>query len=106
MTTPEQKIKRKVSALFKQYDVWYFMPASNGYGKAGIPDYVACVDGRFLGVECKADATKKPTTLQIKQGNDIMAHGGQWLVVCDDETLQKLETVVRTLRELNNHVGR
>lgn len=106
MTTPEQKIKRKVSALLKQEDVWYFMPASNGFGKAGIPDYIACVDGHFLGIECKSDATKKPTTLQIKQGNDIMMHGGQWLVVCDGATLDKLSTVIKTLKGLRYHVGR
>ena len=106
MTTPEQKIKRKVSTLFKQYNVWYFMPASNGFGKAGIPDYIACVDGHFLGVECKSDSTKKPTALQIRQGELIQEANGVWLVVCDTETLNKLEAVIRTLRDYNKHVGR
>ena len=105
MTTPEQKIKRKVSTLFKQYNVWYFMPASNGFGKAGIPDYIACVDGQFLGVECKSDSKKKPTALQIRQGELIQEANGTWLVVCDDVTLNKLEAVLRTLRERNKHVG-
>lgn len=105
MTTPEQKIKRKVSTLFKQYNVWYFMPASNGFGKAGIPDYIACVDGQFLGVECKSDSKKKPTALQIRQGELIQEANGTWLVVCDDVTLNRLETVIRTLRDSDKHVG-
>jgi hypothetical protein len=99
MTTPEQKIKRKVTAIFKQYNVWYFMPANNGFGKSGIPDYIACVNGMFLGIECKADATKKPTALQIMQGNKIKEAKGVWLVVCDDETLHKLEATIGLLRE-------
>jgi len=36
--TPEAKVKRKVTAVLKKHGCWYFFPASNGYGRAGIPD--------------------------------------------------------------------
>jgi Holliday junction resolvase len=92
--TPEGKIKRKVVQLFKQHGVWYFMPASNGFGKAGIPDFVACINGYFIGVETKADITKKPTKLQIKCGADIKQAGGIWMVVYDDDTLYELLQII------------
>jgi len=97
--TPESKVKRKVSALFKQLGIWYFMPASNGFGRAGIPDYIACVAGTLLGVETKADKTKKPTPLQVQCGELIKTSGGYWMVVCDDATLEELEILCKSLKE-------
>jgi hypothetical protein len=97
--TPESKVKRKVSALFKELGIWYFMPASNGFGRAGVPDYVACVDGTFVGVETKADKTKKPTPLQIQCGELIQQSGGYWMVVCDDTTLEELRELCKSLRK-------
>jgi predicted AAA+ superfamily ATPase len=95
--TPEGKVKRKVSELLKRYNVWYFYPANNGFGKGGIPDVIACVDGRLVGIEVKADKKSKPSELQKICGKEIQEAGGIWLVVCDDETLAELETTIRKL---------
>lgn len=92
--TPEGKVKDKVRQIFKQHGVWYFLPGNNGFGKSGIPDFVACLDGKFLGVECKADRTKKPTELQVRTGQQIRDAGGQWLVVCDEESLSELLSTI------------
>lgn len=94
--TPEGKVKKKVVDLLKKYDVWYFFPASNGFGKAGIPDVVACFNGHFFSIECKADATKKPTELQIQRGKEIQKAGGTWMVVCDEKSLLTLEFAIKT----------
>lgn len=104
--TPEGRIKKKVVALFRELDVWYFMPMPMGYGKAGIPDFIACIDGFFISVECKADKTKKPTALQIKCGDDIKKAGGVWLVVCDDESLKILSDTLLGRKGYSKHVGR
>lgn len=93
-TTPEGKVKKKVVEMFKKYRVWYFMPANNGFGKSGIPDLIAIVRGRFVGVECKADKTKKPTELQIIRGKEIQEAGGVWMVVYDADTLAVLEQLI------------
>lgn len=94
--TPEGKIKKKVVELLHKYNVWYFFPASNGFGKAGIPDVVACFNGKFISVECKADATKKPTELQLQRGREIQRAGGVWMVVCDEQSLLTLEFAIKT----------
>ena len=97
--TPEGKIKRKVVTVLKANDVWYFFPASNGFGRAGIPDIIAIVDGLFVGIECKADPSKKPTQLQIKCGEEIVEAGGMWLLVRCTEDCEKLDKVISELRE-------
>lgn len=92
--TPEGKIKKKVTDLLKLHKIWYFVPANNGFGKSGIPDIIAIVKGRFVGVECKADATKKPTVLQVKRGVEIVDAGGEWLLVYDDKTIKDLQKII------------
>lgn len=98
MTTPEGKIKRKVSALLKDMKVWYFYPAANGMGKAGIPDIIAIVGGWFVGIECKADHTRKPTALQMKCAEDIRAAGGHWVLVYDEDTIDLLAVELSKLK--------
>lgn len=88
--TPEGKVKRRVTDVLKLHKCWYFCPANNGFGKSGIPDIVAIVNGLFVGIEVKADHTRKPTELQKKCGEDIMAHGGTWFLVYDNDTLAEL----------------
>ena len=50
------------------------------YGTAGIPDIIACVDGRFFGFEVKTE-DGKPTKLQEATIRKILAAGGTALVV-------------------------
>lgn len=85
--TPEGKIKAKLDRLLKELGVWYYSPQAGPFGFAGIPDRVAIVRGLFIGIECKADRSKKPTALQVKCMRDIEAAGGKCFVVCDTESL-------------------
>ncbi len=89
--TPEGKIKRKVTELLRDNDIWYFFPGNNGFGKSGIPDIIAIVGGRFVGIECKADPTKKPTELQKRCGEEIKAAGGLWFLIRSVEDLREVE---------------
>lgn len=50
------------------------------YGTAGIPDIIACVDGRFYGFEVKT-ATGRPTALQEATIRKILAAGGTAVIV-------------------------
>jgi len=97
MSTPESSVKRKIDNVFKKHNVWYFSPQSGPWGKAGIPDRIACVGGFMLGVEAKADKTKKPTALQLKTMQDIKDSGGYVMVVYDKETVGELEELVKKL---------
>lgn len=60
-------------------------PTTGGYGKSGVPDIVACINGTFIGIECKANGNK-PTALQLKNLNAIVAAGGYAFVVDEQST--------------------
>jgi hypothetical protein len=96
--TPEGKVKRKVVEVLKKHEVWYFFPANNGFGKSGIPDIIAIVDGHFVGIEVKS-ATGKPTELQKICGRQIEEAGGTWLVVSNDVTLEVLDAVIENRKD-------
>lgn len=83
MATPESKVKAKCVDVIKKYGAYYFFPAQNGYGRAGVPDIIVCYKGRFLGVECKA-GFNKPTLLQEKEIAAIHKAGGSAMVVRED----------------------
>jgi hypothetical protein len=94
-STPEGRIKARLSARLKADKVWYFCPQSGIYGAAGIPDFIAIAGGQFIGIECKADGSKKPTALQVLRMKQIEDAGGKCFVVYDDETI---ETVMLWIR--------
>jgi hypothetical protein len=97
-STPEGKVKKQVVELLKKNKIWYFFPANNGMGKAGIPDIIAIVGGIFVGIEVKADPTKKPTVLQVRCGAEIREAGGQWFLVCDHHSLAQVEAYIEKNR--------
>lgn len=78
--TPEGSVKAKVKAILRRYKLWYFMPVSAGYGKHGVPDFICCVRGTFLGIECKAKGGSV-THLQAQCHLEIVQAGGYTLVV-------------------------
>jgi hypothetical protein len=83
MSTPESLVKKKVVALLKSVDAYYFSPVTGGFGRSGVPDIVACVNGWFVGIECKAGGNK-PTALQQKNLEEILLAGGVSYVVNED----------------------
>lgn len=79
-STPESKVKTKIKAILKEQGVYYAMPIGTGYGNAGVPDFLCCVNGRFLAIEAKA-GSGQTTALQEKNLRDIEAAGGITLVI-------------------------
>jgi hypothetical protein len=91
--TPEGRVKAKVKALLKKYDIYHFMPATGGYGRSGVPDIIACMRGRFLAIECKA-GNGKLTALQERELAIIEEAGGISYVV-NETSLEALEGALR-----------
>lgn len=96
--TPEGRVKAKVVATLKAEGVYYFFPATHGYGRSGVPDIVACVNGFFLGLECKA-GKGKPTALQMRELESIRRNGGYAMVINEDN----LDVVLTCVRMLKAH---
>jgi hypothetical protein len=93
--TPEGKVKRKLDKMLKSYPrVWFFSPQAGPFGRAGIPDRVAVIAGRFIGIECKADKGKKPTALQVNAMKEIEMAGGKCFLVYDDDTIEEVRQYI------------
>ena len=79
-STPEAKVKAKIKAILKAHNVYYAMPIGTGYGNSGVPDFLCCVNGKFLAIEAKA-GKGTPTALQEKNLQAIVDSGGDaWVV--------------------------
>ena len=95
--TPESKVKRKVTDILNKYNAYFFYPPSNGFGRAGIPDIIACYCGQFIAIECKA-GKNKPTALQVRELRAIEDAGGYALVI-NETNIEQVEAVLQQLKE-------
>ena len=66
-TTPEGKVKKKVKDYLKSIGAWYYMPVSNGMGRAGCPDILVCHKGLFMAFETKAPGKINNVTANQKR---------------------------------------
>lgn len=90
--TPEKRVKDKIKKLITEFGGYYTMPVMTGMGSNGTPDILACVDGRFLGIEAKA-GKGRPTKLQLLRLREIYAAGGSALIINENE-LHKLRAIL------------
>lgn len=90
--TPEKKVKDKVVKILKKHGIYYFFPATHGFGRSGVPDVVCCYNSLFMGIECKA-GDNKPTALQEKEMADIRKAGGVTFVI-NETNLTMLEQYI------------
>lgn len=91
----EKWVKQQVVKMLKERHVYYFFPVAGAYTSIGVPDIVACIRGRFVGIECKA-GNNRPTELQHKNLEDIRNNGGIAMVVTEND-LEALEKRLETL---------
>lgn len=94
--TPEKVVKDKVVSVLKSEEVYYFFPATHGYGRSGVPDIISCVNGHFLAIECKAGGGKL-TALQVREIEHIRRCGGV-AVVANEDNWDMVRDIVRKLK--------
>ncbi len=83
-STPEKLVKQKVVKLLKAQGVYYFSPMTHGFGRSGVPDIICCINGKFLGIECKA-GNNKTTALQDREIQAIKDAGGVAVVIAEND---------------------
>lgn len=96
-----QLVKKIVLEVQKRYpDAWILKVHGGGYQRAGVPDVLLCVAGRFVAVEVKhrkpgeseEAMQRRVTARQRKEIEDIHRAGGVASVVSSvDEVLALLE---------------
>ena len=88
--TPEGKVKDAIKKVLNARNIWFFMPAANGFGKVGVPDFICCWSGKFLAIEAKAKGKINDTTANQKARiAEINDHNGIAIVIDDAKELER-----------------
>jgi len=95
--TPEGRVKDAVRKILNHLDVYHFMPPGNGFGRAGIPDIIGCMNGKFIAIECKA-GKGKTTALQERELEWIGDAGG-FAFVAREDNLDELKQLLQEKKD-------
>jgi Holliday junction resolvase len=95
MATPESKVKKQVKKVLDDVGAYHFSPMTAGYGRSGVPDIIACVKGKFIGIECKA-GKNEPTLLQ-KHNMKLINQSGGLSIVVNESNIETLLTLVKEI---------
>ena len=91
--TPEAAVKAKIHAALKAQGAYAVNYIGGLHANNGTPDILACLQGKFIGIEAKA-GSNKPTDLQISNLRRIAEAGGLALVIN--------ETNLELVRDIHN----
>lgn len=81
MAQRESKLSRKIMTELTRHGVFCFKVHGGPHMMAGLPDIIACVEGRFIGLETKNPDGKEPTVIQKFVHQKIRDSGGAAIVV-------------------------
>lgn len=79
-------------------NVWYFKHAASASMKVGIPDIVACIKGRFVGIEVKQANGHQSDAQKVCEKNIREAGGEYWLVYSYEDFIDKFNEFARRLK--------
>jgi hypothetical protein len=75
MKTPESYEKAEIKQYLDSIGAWYFCPYMAGFGKSGVPDIIACIEGIFWGIEVKREGMEATPRQQLRM-EEIEKAGG------------------------------
>lgn len=82
-TQPEARISRAIQDELKRQGIFCFKVHGGPNQMAGLPDILACVDGRFVGFEVKTPDKRKNTSARQDYVHELITEsGGVAVVVC------------------------
>ena len=97
--TKENAVKKQVKKLLDELRIYYFFPATHGYGRSGVPDIVGCFMGLFVAIECKAGKGQL-TALQEREIERIKEAKGFTFVAREDNINELRELLTCLIKEL------
>jgi archaeal holliday junction resolvase (hjc) len=72
----EKKVENKIKKWLKDKGYWYFKVHGSIYQPSGIPDILACINGKFVAIEVKRSEGGITSPLQKAQIEMIKKNGG------------------------------
>lgn len=97
MAGKEKNFENKIKNFLKKENCYFFKFWGTMYTKAGVPDIIACVNGRFVGIEVKSDVGR-PSEIQLVNINQIHQCLG-FAVVVHPEGFDDLVEMIRAIKE-------
>lgn len=97
-STPESRVKKQIKQILDITRCYYAMPIGTGFGNSGVPDFLVCHGGVFIGIEAKA-GKGKTTALQDNNLERIRASGGRATVI-NEANIDQLPIMLATFKEL------
>ena len=97
--TPEAKVKKQIRKILDTTRCYYAMPVGSGFGNSGVPDFLVCHEGTFVGIEAKA-GKGKTTALQENNLKRIRDAGGVAVVV-NEANIEQLPAMLGDLLKEN-----
>lgn len=102
---PEQEIKRALKRYIESIGGYWVLVQGGAYSKPGDPDIIACVRGRFVGIESKT-ATGVLSPVQRTRAKQISEAGGIHVIARNTEQLESALRDAGLLRKpLSNPYG-
>ena len=71
----EKNFENKIKSYLKSIGAYFIKTHGDRFSRVGTPDIIACVNGRFVAVEVKAE-NGKPSELQLYHLEQIRKTGG------------------------------
>src|SRR5690625_994501 len=87
---PEKKIENKIKGYLDNVGAYYIKTHGNMFSRAGTPDILACIKGRFVGIEVKRSDGGEVSALQKANIKLIQKAGGVAFVASSLEEAQRL----------------
>lgn len=92
--TPEKKVENQIKRYLDKLGAYHVKIHGSAYMPAGTPDILACIKGRFIGIEVKKPNGGVVSALQKLKIKQIKNAGGVALVATSVEEVE---------RELSRH---
>lgn len=80
----EKAFETKIKDYLSSFNCWFCKFFANSYTKSGVPDVLACVNGKFVGIEVKAEKGR-PSQLQIYNRDKIRESGGLSIILYPEQ---------------------
>lgn len=95
-TTPcrnEKEVKQQVRRVVTMMGGCVFMPPANGYGKAGVSDFIGVRNGVAIAIETKF-GRNKATPAQMQFGEQWLANGGLFYLINEKNMVRELSRMI------------
>ena len=78
----EKNFENKIKSYLKDHGAWFlkYWAGPKGFTKEGIPDILACINGKFFAIEIKAE-NGKPSVIQLVTLRKIRQAGGYGILL-------------------------